>query len=108
MPVDGSFKDFVLDQLSGLPGITARHMFGGFGLYARGVFFGIISDGVLYLKTNERTRARYQDAGMEPFRPSAKQVLKNYYEVPSDVLESAPLLLEYTEEAISVVFTAKE
>jgi len=31
---DDSFKDFVLDQLGGLPGLRARRMFGGTGLYA--------------------------------------------------------------------------
>lgn len=32
------FKDFVLDQLADLRGITARAMFGGYGLYHRATF----------------------------------------------------------------------
>ena len=28
---DDSFKEFVLDQLRELPGVTARSMFGGYG-----------------------------------------------------------------------------
>ena len=38
---DVSFKDFVLDQLQHLDDLECRSMFGGYGLYAVGVFFGI-------------------------------------------------------------------
>lgn len=40
-----SFAAFVLDQLAGLEGVSARRMFGGHGLYRGGDFFGIIHDG---------------------------------------------------------------
>ena len=54
-----TFKDFVLGQLRAPPGVEARAMFGGFGLYRSGKFFGLISQGVLYFKTTEESvRAR--------------------------------------------------
>jgi len=112
VPLDESFKDFVLDQLGALDGVRAKRMFGGFGLYAHlrqgssgqagEVFFGIVSNDTLYLKTDERTRVRYVEAGMKPFQPSPKQTLKNYYEAPADVLENPEALLEWASEAIEV------
>jgi DNA transformation protein len=99
---DESFKNFVLDQLSELPNLRARGMFGGFGLYSGNVFFGIISDDVLYFKTNEVTCKQYREAESDCFRPSEKQVLKNYYEVPADVLEECEILLEWAREAIGI------
>jgi len=57
-------------------------MFGGFGLYHCDLFFGILHKGRLYFKTNDQTRPVYEKYGMKPFRPSAKQTLKNYYEIP--------------------------
>jgi TfoX/Sxy family transcriptional regulator of competence genes len=45
---DDSFRDFVLDQLRDLRQIDCRRMFGSYGLYHGGVFFGIISKGRLY------------------------------------------------------------
>jgi DNA transformation protein and related proteins len=39
------FKDFVLDQLADLSGITCRAMFGGYGLYRQEIFFGIVYKG---------------------------------------------------------------
>ena len=94
-----SFKDFVLDQLSELRSLTYRAMFGGYGLYQRETFFGIIHRGRLYFKTDRTTAARYRDRGMKPFKPSAAQTLKNYYEVPVEVLEVADDLTAWASQA---------
>ena len=94
------FKTFVEDQLSGLRGVACRSMFGGYGVYQGRTFFGIIYRSRLYFKTSETTRGRYRAAGMKPFRPSAKQTLKTYYEVPTDVVENAEELAAWAQEAI--------
>jgi len=96
------FKDFVLDQLSGLQGLTGRAMFGGYGLYCGRVFFGIVQKGRLYFKTNSTTAPRYRERKMKPFRPNAKQTLKNYYEVPVNVLEDAGELTIWARQASSL------
>ena len=92
------FKEFVLDLLRNLEAVTCKAMFGGHGLYLAGLFFGIIYNDQLFLKTNDRTRGKYVEAGMGPFRSSEKQTLKNYYEVPADVLESHERLAEWVNE----------
>ena len=84
---DNSFAVYVLEQLADCPGISSRKMFGGVGLYCNGTFFGIISDDVFYIKTNAQTRDEYIKRGMKPFCPSAKQTLKNYYEVPAEIID---------------------
>ena len=94
-----SFKDFVLDQLSDLRGVTCRAMFGGFGLYRGAVFFGIIHKSRLYFKTDDRTRSAYLEKGMKPFRPNRKQTLKTYYEVPVEVMEDAGQLVGWAGQA---------
>jgi DNA transformation protein len=99
-----SFRDFVLDQLSGLRAVTCRAMFGGYGLYyrtgSRDAFFGIIQKGRLYFKTGARTRAVYLKKGMKPFRPNAKQTLKTYYEVPVEIIEGTEQLTAWARQAI--------
>jgi len=104
--MSNDFKDFILDQLADLEGVRAKRMFGGFGLYAKSkggeVFFGIISGGELYFKTNTETKRRYEKEGSGPFAPSETQVLKNYWLVPADVLENPNDLLEWANEAIGV------
>ena len=98
-PKHDGFKDYVLDQLADLRGVTCRAMFGGYGLYQHGTFFGIIHKGQLYFKTDRITAARYRDRGMKPFKPSATQTLKNYYEVPNEVLEDSDALTTWASQA---------
>jgi DNA transformation protein len=93
------FKDFVLDQLADLRGLTSRTMFGGHGLYQRTTFFGIIHKGRLYFKVTPETIRRYADQGMKPFRPNAAQTLKSFYEVPIDVLEDTEQLVTWAAES---------
>lgn len=100
MKQDDGFRQFVEDQLAELRGLRCKAMFGGYGLYADGTFFGIIFRGQLYFKTDATTRPVYVAQGMKPFRPSAKQTLKNYYEVSAGVLESRDVLLAWAHQAI--------
>ena len=97
-----SFKDYALDQLAGLPALKCRGMFGGFGLYAGGKFFGIVFQGRHYFKTSAVTRASYQSRGMTHFRPGANQQLTFYFEVPAEVVEDANELTRWAEEAIRI------
>lgn len=101
--VSEGFRTFVLDQLVGLGTVTPRPMFGGVGLYASGVFFGIIARDVLYLKVDHSTLGDYERAGMRPFKPYAdRSGTMQYYAVPVDVLESAPELLRWARKAVTV------
>ena len=93
------FKDFVLDQLADLRGLTCRAMFGGYGLYRRAKFFGIIHKGRLYFKVTPTTIANYKQQAMKPFRPNAKQTLKSFYEVPVDILEDSERMTMWAEQA---------
>jgi len=107
MKKEDSYRDFVLDQLRSLGGVSCRSMFGGYGLYLGADFFGILHYGRLYFKTDETTRANYSDRGMGPFAPSEKQVLKSYYEVPEEIVEDQEELASWAREAAARRGTGK-
>ncbi len=94
------FPKFVLDQIRGMPVVTCRAMFGGYGLYQNGRFFGIIHKSRLYFKTHDWTKEHYVQQGMKPFRPNRSQTLKNYYEVPADVIEDPDCLITWAQDAV--------
>ena len=95
------FKTYVLDQLEELGGVTPKSMFGGVGLYHRGVFFGILARDTLYLKVDDGNRPDYERAGMKAFRPYAgRPGTMRYYAVPLDVLESPIDLSSWARKAI--------
>lgn len=105
MSRDNFFKDFVIEQLQDLEGITVRPMFDGFGIYQDNHFFGIIHRSSLYFKTNDTNRQDYIDAGMTPFTPSDKQTLKNYYQVPPEIIEDKQKLYEWVNKSVLTTTT---
>ncbi len=103
LKVSAGFKSFVLDQLEELGDLTPRSMFGGVGLYHRGVFFGILARDTLYLKVGDSNLADYVRAGMKPFRPYPNRAGKmRYYSVPLEALENAAELAAWARRAIRV------
>ena len=103
LKVSGTFKAFVLDQLEELGDVTPKSMFGGVGLYHRGVFFGIIARDTLYLKVGDANRADYERARMKPFKPYPdREGTMKYHAVPLGVLESAPELAVWARKSIVV------
>ena len=95
-----SFRDFVLDQLRDVPGVSCRAMFGGHGLYRDGSMFGILYQARFYLKVGPRSRAPFEKAGMKPFKPNARMTLKSYYEVPAEVVERPAELARWASNAV--------
>ena len=95
------FAQFIIEQLREVPALRTRRMFGSVGLYSAEKFFGIISGGRLYFKTNDKNRVDYTDAGMEPFRASDTQTLINYYEVPPDIIESPDELAQWALKSLT-------
>src|SRR5262245_58872363 len=98
---DETFRDFVLDQLQLRGEVDGRGMFGSYGLYHDGVFFGILARGRLYFKTTAVTRGSYVQRGMQPFRPNPRQTLKSCYEVPVDILEDHEQLTVWARQAVA-------
>ena len=94
MSTDESYRDFVLEQLeSVIPALYSKKMFGGVGIYSRGLFFALIADNVLYFYADDATRAEYEKLNGERFG-------KNYYEVPIGVLEDLESLREWADKAL--------
>ena len=102
MNTSTDFRDFVLDQLQGLGLVTSRRMFGGYGIYLGETFFAILYRNRVYFKTDAASRTDYVAAGMGPFRPRAGKTLKNYYEVPVDVVEDADRLAAWALQATAL------
>jgi len=99
-----SLKEFVLDQLSTIPDIRAKAMFGAHGLYCGEHFFGILDEGRLFLKTDPRSQPEYLAQGMGPFTYEVKGriMTMSYHEVPPEVLEQPFELANWARRAIEI------
>jgi DNA transformation protein len=107
MRVTDGFRLFVLEQLAGLASVRPRAMFGGVGLYADDVFFGIMAADTLYLKVDDSNRAQYEAAGMTAFQPYPdKPMIMSYYQVPANVLEHGDELAAWAQASVRVAVRA--
>lgn len=57
MASDQSFVDFIVRQIQNAGTITAKKMFGEYGIYANDKIFGLICDNKLFIKPTEEGRA---------------------------------------------------
>jgi len=72
MATDKSFVDFVLDQIENAGEITAKKMFGEYGVYSNGKIFALICDNKLFIKPTEAGRAFIKEVVESPPYPGAK------------------------------------
>jgi DNA transformation protein len=107
---DDSFKEFVLDQLSALPDVRARAMFGAQGLYQGEHFFAILDEGRLFFKTDAQSQSDYTARGLGPFtyESRGKVMTMTYHEVPPEVLEQPPELVEWARRAIAIAARSRK
>ena len=106
------FLEYVLyDAMHGITGVTARAMFGAFGLYKEGVVFGIVDDDQLYLKVDQTNLSEYKACQSQPLTyegKNKKEIVLPYWEVPVDVLEDREKLAEWVEASVHVSQRAKK
>jgi DNA transformation protein and related proteins len=103
MAVSRGFQEFILDLLGPLEPMP-RRMFSGVGLFHGGVMFGLLVSDVMYLRVDDVTRERFEQAGSRPFsyRRGEREVsLSAYYLAPEDLLDRQEDLLQWSRDAIA-------
>jgi len=72
MATDKAFVDFVLDQIENAGEITAKKMFGEYGIFSNGKIFALVCDNKLFIKPTESGRTFIQDVVEAPPYKGAK------------------------------------
>jgi DNA transformation protein len=110
MPSDPGFVERVLELVELVGPVTARSMFGGHGVYAEGVMFGLLDDGELFLKTDAQSRARFVEAGCRQWHYVNKKVrMENtgYFRPPDEAHEDAEAMLPWARLALDAALRAR-
>ena len=100
MKKDVGFVRYVVDDLFAyLSDVSARAMFGGYGIYRAGIMFGIVESGELYFKVGDEQKEKYLGFGSRPFTymKEGKPQELGYYFVPEEVQENNQLFRELAE-----------
>lgn len=103
---DISYKDYIVEDVLGhIEGISAKGMFGGWGIYLDRVIVGIIAEGEFYLKANKELVVKYKKEGLYPFtytKGSGKKYEMAYVSVPIEVLEDKEAIKERIMESFDI------
>ena len=110
MAVGAEFRDFVLDLLAPLRP-SARRMFGGVGIMRDGAMFALLAGDAMYLRVDERTRAKFEAEGCIQFsyRRAGREVsIGSYYAVPERLYDEPEALVEWAREAIGAAHAVRK
>jgi DNA transformation protein len=109
MPKRSEFVEHVLETMRRFGPVEAKSMFGGWGLYHQGLFFALIAEDALYLKTDDENRADFEAHGLEPFVYSMKdgdKLTMSYRQAPEEALESPDVMAEWARRGYAAALRA--
>src|SRR5262245_28447440 len=84
--------------------VEVRRMFGGAGIYADGVMFALVADGVIYLKAGEGNAAVFDHEGLEPFTYQAKKnkrAVMSYRRMPDRLYDDPDEAAQWAAAALA-------
>ena len=83
------YVEFLKEVFEQFGPIHPRRMFGGYGLFHKGLMFGLVADDVLYLKADETLSAFFEERELEPFQyeKHGKTFKLSYYTAPEEIFE---------------------
>ena len=104
------FVEHVIETMRSLGPVTAKQMFGGWGLYHEGLFFALIFQDTLYLKVDDENRVQFEVAGLPEFIYKTKdgdQMAMSYRQAPPEALENPVAMAEWARIAFAAALRAK-
>ena len=99
---DNGFIEYIVHDLFVYTSdVSARAMFGGYGVYRSGVMFALVAEGELYFKINEEQKQTYQEIGSVPFmyEKEGKSFEMSYWKIGEEIQENSELFRELAEQS---------
>jgi DNA transformation protein and related proteins len=110
MSASAQFTEFVLENLEVIGPVHKTRFFGGVGFSFGSVQFAMLMDNTVYFVVDDKTREKYEHAGMRAFSYLTKNgriQVRRYFELPEDVLTDRSELKRWAAEAIEVASNSK-
>ncbi len=95
--------DDIQELFSAFGVVTVRRMFGGAGIYADGTMFGLLADGVIYLKADERNAPAFEREDLPPFTyetKDGKRGVMSYRRMPERLYDDPEELATWARAAL--------
>jgi DNA transformation protein and related proteins len=96
--------EYIRELFAAFGAVEVRRMFGGAGLYADGVMFGLVSDGRIYLKADAATAPDFEREGSARFEydRNRKRAVMSYWRLPDRLYDDPDDLARWARAALSL------
>lgn len=104
--------DFIRELFAPFRPVAAKRMFGGIGLFADGLMFGLIFDDVIYLRVDDASVPSFEREGSAPFvYPLAKHHIgrpsRHFWRLPERLYDDPDELGVWAARALAVAAQRK-
>lgn len=91
----------IRELFSSFGSVSVRRMFGGQGVFADGMMFGLEAEGELYLKADDLTIPKLVAEKSEPFvyRARGREIALSYWRVPERLYDEPDAFAEFARDA---------
>lgn len=110
MNPDQDFVNHLLELMEDIPDVTAKRMFGGYGIFREDLMFGLVADSTLYLKVDAKNKTDFEERGLGPFtfETKTKPIAMSYHLAPGEALDNAMEMRHWAESAFAAARRAKK
>ncbi len=83
------YVEYLKEVFSEFGSVAPRRMFGGYGIFHKGLMLGLVADDVLYLKADESIAPHFTERELEQFsyEKNGKAFKMSYYMAPEDIFD---------------------
>lgn len=103
MAYDPDFGEWVHEHFAALGPLEIKRMFGGAAVYANGLIFALLDDGVVWLKADEVNAPLLAGAGARQFTYTAKDgatMAMAYWSLPESALDDPDEAADWARKSI--------
>ena len=118
MARNSDFADYCCELLASVGPVSAKRMFGSWGLSLDGSMIAIVSDRgageKLWLKVNDETRGHFESAHCKRFsynsHKAGEAIVRdmNYYSAPEDAMDSVHAMTPWARLALAAALAARQ
>lgn len=111
MSDEKDYVDYLLELLEDFPDVSAKRMFGGYGIFRDGLMFGLVADSTLYFKVDKENKPDFEARELGPFMydgKNGKPMAMSYHQAPEEVLDNADDMIEWAESAYAAALRSKK
>jgi DNA transformation protein and related proteins len=105
-----SLVDALPDLFRGLGPVRVRRMFGVQGIYADGLFIGLVDEGTLYLKADRVSAPTFEAQGLQRFSYTkhGRVTPMSFYAAPGEVYDDPDEALRWGRLAVEAALRARD